>query len=188
MGHGFTAYGMVQMGALLHLLQATAALSLLMSNYWLLGAECAKVAIIALSGLAVAMALLFVTRYSCLEQCVGGGKRRPVCLVQCAPMLYGLTNVVLSAMLLCSVQFSGVDFTGELTPGWMPTLCVALCFTLLSLWCARVVFRTLLALSGLCKGCLPVLNNGSNDLVGDVTLWVDEYASSRVSAPGVKLA
>lgn len=174
---------MLQMGMLLHLLHATAVFFLVVGNYGLSGSECTKVAVLVLSVLTVAMALLLAMKHDGPRGCIGDRERQPMRSIRYMPMLYDLTSIVLSTVLLCSVPFSGVDFTGELAPGWMPTLCVALCFTLLSLWCTRVVFRALLALAGLCASCLPALNGRSDDLVGDVALWVDRHTSSEVGAP-----
>lgn len=179
---------MVQMWALLRLLQATAVLLLLVSNYWLLGSECVKVAMLALSGLTMAIALLFATRYDCLGKCVSSGELQPVYPVRCAPMLYDLMHIVLSATFLYSVLFLGADFTSEFTPGWMPDTCVVICSALLLLWCAHVVCRTLLALSGLCAGCLPTINGRSGDLVCDVALRINGNAVSKVGVPGFEVS
>ena len=186
MGRGFTAYGVAQMWALLRFLQATAALLLLVSNYWMLGSECVKVAMLTLSGLTVAMTLLFAVRYDCLGECVSGGELQSVYQVRRAPMLYDLTHIVLSTVFLCSVLlFLEADFAGEFAvPGWMPGTCVIICSALLLLWCAHVACRTLLALSGLCACCLPTTNGRSDNLVGDVALWINGHAVSEVGEPG----
>ncbi|WP_262998242.1 hypothetical protein [Anaplasma capra] len=195
MEYGVTDLHTRQVRSLLHFLNAIAVLLLLLNNHGVQGLADVRSATFMMSFSVAAIAVLPAVRL--LLPCCSGSKGPTgdercglegsallrLRLARLQPVFYDFAVLVLSTAFLLLMPLPAEGLAGAFAEsGWMSTQCVALCITLLSLWCMCIACRTLLMFALLCGRCSFTCHDNYDGPEGYLALLVDGRTTPNACA------